>query len=122
MQKAYHDKRVVQGSDSNQIIYLDNIPNGYQVYARHMAAGIYTTNPGDYTTAKFIWLGYEQNGVKFYLEGCDINLATGLNQGLVFVKNFYVPERARPFAYVEATSTSQKIEFMINGEMIKLGE
>jgi len=115
MPEVYHDKRVEPGSASAKYVYLVKIPEGKQLLAKIFTAMIYTTNPGDYTTAKFIYLGYEQNGVKYFLEGYDVQSGTGLNQGIVLVRNFYVPENGRPFAYFEGTSTSQKYEVMING-------
>lgn len=119
MTNAYQDKRLVSASGANQTVELDNIPNGYQLLARHMAATIYTTNPGDYTTAIFIWLGYEQNGVKFYLAGHDVQTESGENPAFVVVRDVWIPERATPFAYVEASSTSEIIELVVNGDLEK---
>jgi len=119
MPELYHDRKEVQGSASNQTIKLTKIPAGYQLLVKHFSAGIYTSNPGDYTTTKFIWLGYEQNGITYYLEGYDVQAGTGLNQAVVFVKDFYIPENGVPVAYVEATSTSQKIHVVINGILEK---
>jgi len=110
MQEIYHDKKVEIGSDSAKYVYLSKIPEGKQLHVKVLSAMIYTNTPGDYTTAKFIYLGYEQNGVKYFLEGYDVQSGTGLNQGVALVKEFFIPENGRPFAYFEGTSTSQKYE------------
>jgi len=115
MVEIYHDKKVEIGSSSNKFVYLNKIPEGKQLFVRILSATIYTTNPGDYTTAKFIWLGYEHNKNKYYLEGYDIQSGTGVNHAVVTIKNFYIPENGKPFAYFEGTSTNQKYEIVVNG-------
>jgi len=120
MPKAYQDKKERIGSDSAVTVKLTRIPEGFQLHAKHFAATIYTSTPGDYTTAKFIYLGYEQAGVKFYLEGFDVQSGTDKNTGVVVVKDVIIPELADPFAYFEATATTEKYEVMINGVLEKI--
>jgi len=122
MQETYHDKRVEPGSASAKYVYLTDIPVGSQLLVKHFSATIYTSAPGDYTTAKFIYLGFEVAGEKYFLEGHDVQAGSGVNHGCVTLKNFYIPENARPFAYFEATSTSQKYEVVINGTLEKFAK
>jgi len=116
----YHDKKKEPGAASAKTVYLVKIPEGCELHVLHFAATIYTSAPGDYTTAKFIYLGYELNGVNYYLEGHDVQPASGKNPGCVGVKSVDIPGHARPFAYFEATSTSQVYEVMINGTLVPI--
>lgn len=116
----YHDREKVQGAASAKTVYLRRIKKGFELHALHFAATIYTSNPGDYTTAKFIYIGYDLNKVKYYLEGHDVQPGSGKNPGVVYVKNVDIPAGARPFAYFEATSTSQSYEVMINGTLCRI--
>lgn len=114
----YHDKGAEPGSASAKTVYLARIPEGYELQAKHFTATIFTTNPGDYTTAKFIYLGYDLHGVTHIIEGHDVQPASGINPGVVHVKNVDIPPNARPYAYFEATSTSEKYEVVINGDLV----
>jgi len=118
----YHDENREGGSASAKTVYLVRIPEDHYLSVKHFAATIYTTNPGDYTTAKFIYLGYDLAGVKYYLEGHDVQSGSGKNPGVVSVKNVDLPATARPLAYFEATSTSQKYAIMIGGTLVRLNQ
>jgi len=111
----YFDKVKQMGSASNAYVYLSKVPVGKILKAEHLAAAVYTTNPGDYTTAKFIWIGFELGGNYYYLEGHDVQPGAGKNTAVVFVKNFTIPEQARLFAYFEATATTTKYEVAATG-------
>jgi len=116
----YHDLEKAPGSASAKTVYLRRIPKGQELHVLYLVATIYTSAPGDYTTAKFIYLGYELAGVNYYLEGHDVQSASGENPGCVIVKDVDIPEHARPFAYFEATSASQVYEVMINGTLVPI--
>jgi len=112
---VYREHIKQMGSASNAYVYLSKVPVGKILKVEHLAAAIYTTNPGDYTTSKFIWLGFELGGNYYYLNGHDINASNSILPGVVFVKNFTIPEQARLFAYFEATATTTKYELAATG-------
>jgi len=112
---VYREHTKQMGSASNAYVYLSKVPVGKILKVEHLAAAIYTTNPGDYTTAKFIWVGFELGGNYYYLNGHDVQPASGMNKATVFVKNFTIPEGARLFAYFEATATTEEYEVAATG-------
>lgn len=114
----YHDRNQESGAASVKTVYLARIKQGFTLEAKHFSATIFTSAPGDYTTAKYIYLGYILGKTNYYLDGHDVQPGSGKNSGMVVVKNVSIPEGARPFAYFEDTSTSQKYEVMINGTLI----
>lgn len=116
----YHNRNREAGAATVKTVFLVRVKEGYELHVLHFAATIYTSAPGDYTTAKYIYLGYDLAGVKFYLEGHDVHPGSGKNPGMVVVKNVDIPANARPFAYFEGTSTSQKYEVMINGTLVPI--
>jgi len=116
----YHDKTKVKGSASNTTHYLAEVPVGFRLDVKHLAATIYTTTIGSYGTQKYIMLVYDLEGTKYVLYGGRVNAGYGRNPLVVWTKNFYIPENAKPFAIFEATSTSETYELMINGTLEKL--
>ena len=122
MPKIYHDRKEQTGSASLATVNLTRIPEGYQLHVKLFTATIYTTNVGDYGTQKYILLGYDQNGVKFYVSCHRINAGYGTNPLAVCAHDFYIPENAFPFATFEATTTSQKYLIAINGILKKISK
>lgn len=116
----YHDKTKVAGTDSAATHYLAEIPVGFHLDVKHFAATIYTTTIGVYGTQKYIMMGYELEGTKYILYGGRVNAGYGRNPLVVWCKNFYIPENAKPFVIFEATSTSETYEVMINGTLEKI--
>ena len=119
MKKIYHEQKKSQGSASLMRIYMSKVPSGKYLEVKHAAGTVYTSTPGDYTTATYINIGYEVNGVRYYLKGSDISAS---NTVISIGRSFVVPPGGRVFFEFEATSTSQKYEVVVNGYMCDLEE
>ena len=111
---GYSDRTQRAGSASVVFVYLDEIPEGQIVTNAVISATIFTTVHGDYTTAKYINIGIERNGVKFYLKGTDVGTGnTVISNSPVVV----IPAGWRPFAEFEDTATSTTYEVNVVGRL-----
>lgn len=118
----FSDHLKTEGSQSNAFHYLSKVPVNKYLEVKILAAHVYTTNIGDYATAKYIVVGYEHNGNYYVLESRDMASATGPKATAIHAKNFIVPEGARPFAYFEGTSSSETYILSCSGFMHDLQE
>ena len=123
MGKTPYQIRVqASGSASNQTVYGDKIPPGKVAVIESLSAYIFTTAFGDYTTQKFIFLGFEHEGQNCLVEGEDIN-ASNTMRAVVSVKTpIVLNEGDRVLAYIEATSTSQTYVLVGTGYLVDEGE
>lgn len=123
MRKTPYQIRIqLDGSASAATIYGDKIPVGKIAVIESMGVLVYTTNPGDYTTAKFIFLGFEHEGQTCFVEGGDIN-ATNTMKGMISTRTpFVINEGDRVMSYVEATSASQTYVLVATGWLIDVGD
>jgi len=105
-----------QGSSSDVRMESTKIPAGYYAEIFQIAATIYTTKVGDYTTAKFINIGYIHNGTRNYLRGKDI----GASDTVINTRSkIILDEGDSVFVEFEGTATSTKYEVIINGLLHK---
>lgn len=106
------------GSGSAKTVYGDKIPTGKVALIESLAAYVYTTAIGDYTTAKFIFIGFDHEGTIFYVEGEDIN-ATNTMRAMVSAKTpIVLNEGDRLLATFEATATSTTYKLVATGWLI----
>lgn len=112
MAKPYQERIRADGVSSLTTVYGSKIPPGKVVCITELTAYVYTDYLGDYTTSKYILLGVEVGGQKYYHMGRDI-AATQLvirSQNCIWIK-----EGDRPFAEFEATADTTTYEIVING-------
>jgi hypothetical protein len=115
----YVSRTTETGSASAKTVYLEEIPNGFSLSGATITACIYTSALGDYTTAKYINLGIERNGVKHYVMGRDITT----NQLVIRNDaNLIVPGGWRPFAEFEGTATTVTYEVSVFGVLHHSGQ
>ena len=117
MGKPYEDRTQDTGSASVKTLYLKKVPNGFNLLVHQVSAYIYTTVMGDYTTAKYVNVGFERNGVKFYLKGQDV----ATSDTVIHTRNhFIISSGCRPFATFEDTATTVTYFLEVVGELVPI--
>ena len=116
MVKTPYQERVQHdGVASQATVYGSRIPQGKVAVIHTISAVVYTTNIGDYTTAKFIFVGYESNGEKCYVEGGDINATNTMKGMIVSNRQVVLKEGDRVFAEFETTATTTTYVLVASG-------
>jgi len=112
MPTVYQDRVQADGSASNQYVYGSKIPQGKVLKVFQITAHTFTTNLGDYETAKYINLGVQVNDLYCPIRDKDVATTDKVifSNGIVYIK-----EGDRPYAYFEATATSTTHILTING-------
>jgi len=108
----YQERVRTTGSASQLTVYGSKVSNGKILIVHTLSAAVYTSAIGDYTTAKFIFLGGEINGAKHYIRGRDIAAASWTAWAQI---DMVLKEGDRPFAEYEAIAATETYEFVING-------
>lgn len=123
MSKSVYQIRIQSdGDDAAKFVYGDKIPTGKVAIIESLSALIYTTNPGDYTTDKFIFLGFESNGEKNYVEGGDINVTNTMKGMMSSRTPIILNEGDRLLAYFEATAPTTTYVLVATGWLIDVAD
>lgn len=117
LKQTYRGFKSVGGDDAAKYVKLPKVPEGKEVKLDIISATIFTTTPGDYTTTKFIYVGYLLHENFHIFEGHDVQPGSGRNPGVVSAKNITVPPGGEPCAYFEATATTTKYVVSASGTL-----
>lgn len=112
MPTVYQDRAQVDGSTSNKTFYANAIPAGKILQLESLHAYLYTDEIGDYTSAKYVAVGMDVNGLKHWLQCADIVVGAIAiaHNGTMFFK-----EGDRPVCLVEATAKTVTYVLVVNG-------
>src|SRR3990167_8334395 len=105
------------GSASDSTLYTRRVKEGRILHVQQISAVIYTTNYGDYTTAKYIAIGIEKGGVNRLIQIQDMNGTYGA--GLNLNVDLYLAQGDRIFVKFEATATTTVYEAVVQGVYVE---